>query len=316
MVQNIEEKLAQIYYSGSDAIITQVGFKYYALIAIQADSEIMEFVHMKPFIKYCGGKTYFLEPIRKILKGLKCEDYTYCEPMVGGGAVYFSESKRFKTAVISDVGGELMTCYRVIRDDIDGLIAELKSGKYKFQNKVKSKAVYNKIRSSTPKTDVEVAARTMYLLKTCFNGLMRKNKKGQFNTPPGSYKNPKICDKDMLKDVSVFLQGTKIICMDAIQTIYNMHGQTFLFVDPPYHDESDKEKFREFDGTFGDDDQEALIEAMIGSGHKFIYTNRNTNLVRKSLAGRAKIKKHALRHSIQPKYTFKIVEEEIIATNI
>ena len=142
----------------------------------------------KPFLKWVGGKSQLISHIHTHLP--KSFD-VYFEPFVGGGAVYFSLGHLFKQAHISDVNEELINTYKVVKDNLDELIVELgvhKNTEQAFYNirDVDRTATYLKW------TNVQKAARFIYLNKTCFNGLYRVNSKGQFNTPFGKYTNPKM----------------------------------------------------------------------------------------------------------------------------
>lgn len=266
----------------------------------------------KPFIKWAGGKTYLLRYINGLING-KVLPQRYCEPMIGGGAVYFDLRDRFNEHIISDMNVDLINLYRVIRDSVDELIDELQSDKYKYVHKSdnNSKTNYLSIRASAPCTDITKAARILFLLKTCFNGLMRVNKSGRFNVPMGSYKNPKIVDRDVLKEASTALDGTDIRLSDVQSTISSLTGDYFLFLDPPYHGE---QKFTSYSGIFDDTCQQALINTLAASNHKFIYTNRATEFILNALTIHGiKFDTIPLKHSIQPKYTTGAVDREVVA---
>ena len=99
----------------------------------------------------------------------------------------------------------------------------------------------------TKLSNVEAAARTIFLNRTCFNGLYRVNKSGQFNVPFGRYKNPKIIDEDALKAASALLSNTTIICGDY-KTVLKENAQTgdFIFLDPPYLPVSEYADFKRY----------------------------------------------------------------------
>ena len=161
----------------------------------------------KPFIKWVGGKRQLISQFRE--QNLYPPDSfdpinsNYFEPFLGGGAVFFDLLP--EKAFLSDLNKELITTYKVIRDEADNLIHLLK----KHKNK---KDYFLKIRSLNPKTlsCLEIASRFIYLNRTCFNGLYRVNKKGLFNVPFGRYENPLICDKENLKKVSQSLKKIHI----------------------------------------------------------------------------------------------------------
>jgi DNA adenine methylase len=152
---------------------------------------------------------------------------------------------------------------------------------------------------------------------------MRVNSQGRFNVPPGSYTNPKICDEDVLRASSLALQDVIILGPgDATELIGNLpkNRKIFLFVDPPYHHPPKKKsknggKFIGYSGEFTETHQRELVEALLQSSHKFIYTNRATDFIVGQFTGvTTEIIK--LKHSIQPKYTTGAKDEELIASRL
>lgn len=153
----------------------------------------------KPFIKWVGGKTQLLEDIKKLLPANLGErkELTYVEPFVGGGAVLFwilQEYPNITKAVINDINAELICTYRVIKNDVNALIAELHrlQDEYIPLDSERRKAYFIKNRSlfnAKTTTDVQTAALFIFLNRTCFNGLYRVNSKGEFNVPHGKYSN-------------------------------------------------------------------------------------------------------------------------------
>jgi DNA adenine methylase len=278
----------------------------------------------KPFVKWPGGKTYLLPRLTDLLNNFPCESYDYCEPMVGGGAVFFHLSQRFRCSRISDVNPDLINLYRMVQQNVDDLIAELRSGRYFFTRKNDSatRENYLRIRSSNPTTEVGRAARFLFLNKTCFNGLMRVNRAGQFNAAIGSYHNPTVCDEPALRAAARALAHTTISGPeDAAQLIRRISGaKTFLLVDPPYHGQQIAEagknggKFTNYSGEFGDREQSELVQVMLDSGCSFVYTNRHTDFIVNLFKGSGtQLFQQDLKHSIQPKYTTGLVECELVA---
>ena len=150
---------------------------------------------VKPVLKWVGGKRQLLDSIMPLVKK-DCS--TYVEPFVGGGAVLFELAP--KKAIINDYNKELINVYVTIKDNPLELIEKLK-----FHAENNSEEYFYKIRSLdrtylfSQLTDVERAARIIYLNKTCYNGLYRVNSSGQFNTPYGKYKNPDIINETTIK---------------------------------------------------------------------------------------------------------------------
>lgn len=182
-------------------------------------------VSIKPFLKWAGGKTQLIPELAKLIP---LQYNKYIEPFIGGGAFFFFLNP--EKSIISDSNAELITTYKAVRDNVEAVIKLL--SKYKNEE-----TFFYKIRSlDTAKlTDIERAARLIYLNKTCFNGLYRVNKKGEFNVPFGKRDN-NFLNKETLRDASEFLQNTKILNSDYLKTLqkYAKPGD-FIFLDPPYY---------------------------------------------------------------------------------
>lgn len=190
---------------------------------------------IKPIMKWVGGKRELLPELRKhIPLSFDKEKNTYYEPFVGGGSLLFDILPYH--GVINDSNEELINLYKVVKNDVDSLIKEVSSYPY-------DKDFYYSIREldrgedfPDSLSDIKRAARTIYLNKTCFNGLYRVNKKGQFNTPFGKYSNPTICKENDLKDVSSYFNDNDISIMsgDFAQCVKDAQEGDFVYLDPPY----------------------------------------------------------------------------------
>lgn len=169
----------------------------------------------------------------------------YLEPFIGGGALFFelSRGKRFNRAILGDTNPDLMNTYRVIRESVDELVDELTFdfGK-KYQH---SRENYLNVRSWKTEylTSVELAARFIFLNRTCFNGLYRVNKKGGFNVPFGQYKDPVICDAINLRAVSKSLSKAKLVEKSFEWVLKEAKKGDIVYFDPPYYPISDTSKF-------------------------------------------------------------------------
>ena len=179
-----------------------------------------------PMIKWSGGKK---DEINKINQYLPKKYDTYLEPFIGGGALYFYIYP--EKAVINDIHKELIDFYQSIKDGYSNQI-------YKFMNEnPNEEKSYYKIRSYKPINQLESAQRFYYLRKTCFRGMIRYNKKGEFNIPFGRYKHINYEDiknekyKNLLKKTVILNQDFKYI-FDC----YNSKDN-FMFIDPPYDSE-------------------------------------------------------------------------------
>ena len=117
-----------------------------------------------------------------------------------------------------------------------------------------------KVKVGDGETAEEAAARTIFLNKTCFNGLFRVNKKGLFNVPMGAYKNPMICDENNLRAVSEKLQKVTIVCGDYRESADFIDENTFVYFDPPYRPITDTASFTAYTENLFNDEEQIELE--------------------------------------------------------
>ena len=228
-------------------------------------------IEAKPFLKWAGGKGQLLSQLSEHLpKRISKEPFTYIEPFVGGGAMLFYMLQHFgniKKAVINDVNEDLILTYRIIKDDVEALIANLdRLEKYylSITDQHGRSQIFYDVRERYNQRigdSVERASQLVFLNKTCFNGLYRVNRRGQFNVPFGKYANPTICNAKLLRADSQILQSAQVeICQgDYVQTMQHLDGLTFVYLDPPYRPLDATSSFTAYaKGDFNDDDQRAL----------------------------------------------------------
>jgi DNA adenine methylase len=197
---------------------------------------------IKPFLHWVGGKRQLLPKIKEYMP----KQYNvYYEPFLGAGAVLFNIQP--KIAVVNDFNSELVNCYESIRDNYNELIGYLKL----FRN---TEEYYYSVRELDRKPSMDMlvnsfrAARTIYLNKTCFNGLYRVNNKGQFNVPYGKHKHDFEIEIDTFKDVSKYLNNDSIsiLNIDFSQAIKGADKGDFIYFDPPYDPVSDTSNFTSY----------------------------------------------------------------------
>lgn len=181
----------------------------------------------KPFVKWVGGKRAI---INELVSRLPNKINNYYEPFCGGGALFYEINNSVNYSYLSDLNVELVVSYNVIKNNPDKLLELLQ-----IHQKNHCSEYFYKIREMQELTDsTENTARFIYLLKTCFNGLYRVNKSGNFNAPCGKYKNPKIADFENIKAVSDVLQNVEIK-YQSFEKIAPQKGD-FVYFDPPYHE--------------------------------------------------------------------------------
>lgn len=166
-----------------------------------------------------------LMPPRKLLTG-------YREPFVGGGALFFMHFYNVRPAVLSDGDGRLITTYTAVRDQVDDVIAELRTLPYREEVFYAVRDRYNRERDTAPSH--EMAAWRIYLSRCCVNGLYRENLSGEFNVSFGTYTNPKVCDADNLMACAEALQGVDIRWCDFAATLADVRPGELCFLDAPY----------------------------------------------------------------------------------
>ena len=231
-------------------------------------------VQAKPILKWAGGKTQMLNDL---LPKVPSSYGRYIEPFFGGGAMFFALQP--ENAIIADSNPELINMYRQVAANVDEIIQHLK----KYEN---TSEMFYTVREQdwTQLPKAEAAARTIFLNRTCFNGLYRVNKQGKFNVPYGKYANPKICDEDGLKAASEALKKAEILCGDYLLVLdhYAQPGD-FVFLDPPYLPISEYADFKRYTKEqFYEEDHVELAKIIMRlqeRGCHIILTNSNHPLV-------------------------------------
>ena len=222
-----------------------------------------------PFVKWAGGKRKLVSEITKFIP---LEFNRYYEPFVGGGALFYSLGSRIRDAHLSDINADLINAYKSVCAEPEKLIRVLKRHSAKH-----CKEHFLKVRSAKYNCKVRLAARFIYLNKTCFNGLYRVNRKGQFNVPIGSYKNPKICDEENIRATSEYLKRATIKAC-SFEAIKPSQGD-LIYCDPPYYDTFTGYTKKGFDKSL----QYALRDCCVRwreKGAHVIVSNSNNEFIR------------------------------------
>ena len=229
---------------------------------------------LKPILKWAGGKRQILSELKKCLpKNFK----RYLEPFIGGGALFFSLNKN--NSIISDTNDELINLYNEISKNPKKIIKNLK----KYKN---NKDFFYTIRKTVPANLADKASRTIYLNRTCFNGLYRVNKKGEFNVPYAYNKNVKLVDENNLLKISRLLKKTKILNLsyDLVLKRYAKKDD-LVFLDPPYLPISQYSDFKRYtkEQFYLNDHKKlaSLFKELHKKGCYLILTNSNSPEVHK-----------------------------------
>ena len=240
----------------------------------------------QPFIKWVGGKRGLL---KQLLLLFPKEFNNYHEPFLGGGAVFFELYSqgllKDKNIYLSDINSELINTYNIVKNNPNELINSLEEFKKKH-----NKEFYYQTRELDRQedfkslSDIQRASRFIYLNKTCFNGLYRVNRKGYFNTPIGSYKNPNIADRDTILSASEALQNT-IISNNSFDGVKNNTNKNDLvYFDPPYYPLNTTSNFTSYDSNcFLENEQFELFklfEKLYNKEVKILHSNSDTNFIK------------------------------------
>lgn len=287
-------------------------------------------VSAKPFVKWVGGKTGLIPTIERILPGnVNSGQLTYVEPFVGGGGFLFHmlQYHNFKEVLINDLNGPLMDCYACFQNRnlfielvarVSTLEEQYNRTRYKEESYYNVRNEYNDIlkqRSLMPMP--LLAAYFIFLNKTCFNGLYRVNKKGEFNVPWGKKTEIKLYDESVYNAIAAALAKVKISTGDY-GFIQNLKGDDILvYLDPPYMPEKDQSFTSYTAGGFDLKEQERLrdiCDKLNENGVKWIQSNSNSPIIKDLYEG-YNIKEVLAPRSVSAKGDGRGQVTEVIITN-
>lgn len=232
-----------------------------------------------PFIKWVGGKGKLLDQLLPLLPP-GAELMRHVEPFAGGGAMFFA--RRPGRAMLCDVNRALVDTYLAVRDEVEAVIDALGP-----LARAHGGETYYRVREryNTKKgTRAERAAMFVYLNKTCFNGLHRVNRKGEFNVPEGRYKNPRILDEEGLRAASAALAGADVVHTGFEALLAKARPGDFVYLDPPYEPVSRTSNFTSYaEEGFAQADQARLRDVyaeLDRRGCKLMLSNSDVPFIR------------------------------------
>ncbi len=215
----------------------------------------------QPLIKWAGGKQWLALAAPQLVPSNWCG--RYYEPFFGGGAFFFALEP--KKATLSDLNQELIETYRAVRADSEGVIRLLNTYPY-------DKNFYYKLRNRSPRNSRSIAARFLYMNRTCWNSLYRVNREGKFNTPFGKYNNPTICDRLRIRSAAKLLRRAQLRVGDFKSITYDALPGDFVYFDPPYITGHQNNGFLKYNSKlFSWSDQEQLSKYAIQLSNKGVY---------------------------------------------
>ena len=197
---------------------------------------------MEPILKWAGGKRQLLHYLLPYINDNRLDPDVgvYYEPFIGGGSLCLNLEK--PRAVINDFNPEIVNVYQQIQDHPLELIDLLRE----FSTRLDREEYYNvrgwdRLDNYHDRPPLEKAARIIYLNRTCYNGLYRVNKNGQFNTPIGSTGFPFDLIAGRILTISHYFNEADIHIMngDFSQCVVGAGAGDFVYFDPPYDYEKD-----------------------------------------------------------------------------
>lgn len=236
---------------------------------------------LSPILKWVGGKRQLLNNIMPLVPTRG----TYVEPFLGGGAVLFAHQP--KKAIVNDYNFELMNVYQVVKNNPEQLIQLLQihcannSEDYFYEIRE-----LDRTEEYTELSQIEKAARILYLNKTCFNGLYRVNSSGYFNSPYGKYKNPNIVNAPVIRAMSKYFNENEITLLqgDYKEVLKKAKKGNFVYLDPPYMPISSSANFTGYtENGFGYKQQEELkqeCDKLKNKGIRFVQSNSDCPEIR------------------------------------
>ena len=272
-------------------------------------------MEIKYLVRWVGGKKRLIPEIEKrIPKDINVQYDTYVEPFVGGGSVMFHilNNYNFKKIYVNDKNKELINLYLAIKNFPKKIFDKIEKLDLKYisldVNKKKKmyhliRNYYNRIKLKDEKINLEKANLLMFLMRMCFNGVYRVNKKGEFNTSIGSFltRSFRKISKEEIFTISEQLENVIFFSKDFSELEDLISDKTFFYLDPPYLPETDKqEHIRYTPDGFSIDEQKRLkefINKINLKGGKFILSNSDTedgffyNLYKDYVIEKVKIKR-------------------------
>ncbi|MFP5379464.1 MAG: DNA adenine methylase [Vicinamibacteria bacterium] len=294
----------------------------------------------RPFLKWAGGKRQLLPALRR---HVPAHFGVYHEPFLGSAALFFDlvSRGRVASACLSDTNAELVGCFAALRRSADDVIAALgaladahaaEGAAHFYEARARFNAATTAWRAaggSPEQFDATLAALFVYLNRTGYNGLFRRNARGDFNVPAGRYRNPRICDAEGLRTAAAALARPGVALAHAPwqRVLDDAAPGDFVYFDPPYAPVSATARFTSYTaGGFDDDDQRALAEAartLARRGCHVVLSNSTAPIVlalyeadRATRAAGLRVRRVPARRAINANAARRGAVLEVIVTNV
>jgi len=235
-----------------------------------------------PILKWAGGKRQIIESIISLFPK-DINKHRFHEPMFGGGAVTFNIEPCGGS--INDINPRLVRFYRTVREYPDELIERNRKHKLDKDYFYTARKRFNRPIHGYELEPIEEASLLLYLNRTCFNGLYRENKLGEFNVPFGRYKTSDFVQEENIRKCSKILKRMDIYNEDFEYILNVVRKGDFVYIDPPYHPLTDTSSFTSYSkGGFGYDSQIRLRDTILKlneKGVKFVLSNSSAEAMKK-----------------------------------
>lgn len=265
-------------FSSSDATVVPFVSRYFVTVLTMPNPLGSTDTPVKPLLNWVGGKRLLVARLKQLLPA-DILGRTYREPFLGAASLFFA--LRPAKAVLSDLNEHLITCYESVRDAPSAVAAYLRD-----HARNNTEDYYYRIRDEYNQRNFSAAqaSRFIYLNKTCFNGVFRVNRKGEFNVPFGDKSNPIFPDRRWLEEAGDALRRSELLTVPFEDALSTVQKGDFVYLDPPYPPINGTSYFTHYTADrFGEDSQRrlaSLVKEIDRKGALFMMTNADTDLIR------------------------------------
>lgn len=228
----------------------------------------MNHTSLKPPISYYGGKQKLCQAIIKLIP----EHNLYCEPFIGGAAVFFNKEPS-PVEVINDTNSELINFYRVVQQDFTSLEKEVRISLHSRRLHKDAQVTYENPHLFN---DVKRAWAVWVLANQSFSSMLDGSwgydvKKNHTSKKIGNKR------QAFTEDMAIRLQNVQIECTDALRIITARDREdSFFYCDPPYYNSD----CGHYDG-YSKEDFEQLLKLLSSLKGKFILSSYPSDILAK-----------------------------------